>query len=288
MLDSKLPSLDFIIENAINEDKIFDDITTDLTVSSNVNSSFFINAREKLIFCGCDVVKRVFSRLMNSPKFSNCEVNLEFFKQDGDMVLASENIIAGTGNSKLILSAERTILNLIQHLSAIATQTNNYVLQLGNPSIKILDTRKTLPLYRELQKYAVKCGGGYNHRFNLADLILIKDNHINACQNIDNVFNKIDNVGALKIEIECDNFSQVQQSLKHNPDIIMLDNMNFDELQKSINLIQAHHQKILIEVSGGINLDNIHLYRNFKIDYISIGSITNSIKNVDIGLDFCN
>jgi nicotinate-nucleotide pyrophosphorylase (carboxylating) len=158
---------------------------------------------------------------------------------------------------------------------------------LNNSKIKILDTRKTLPNLRELQKYAVKCGGGKNHRFNLADLILIKDNHINACGGVDKALERVlSNTNNVKIEIECDNYLQVVECLKFNPNIIMLDNMNFEELQKSIDAIRNHSKAIEIEVSGGINLENIHHYKNFDIDFISIGSLTNSAKIVDIGLDF--
>lgn len=286
MLSFMLQTLDFIIENAIAEDQALNDITSDLTISNDDISRFVINAREDLIFCGVEVVASVFKILLQSEKFKNCKINYNFLKKDGERVFAKEDILQGSGNSKLILAGERIILNLIQHLSSISTQTSEFVDKLNNPKIKILDTRKTLPLYRELQKYAVKCGGGTNHRFNLADLILIKDNHISANADIASVFKKIDKNQAPKIEIECDNFLQVQQSLLHNPDIIMLDNMNHQELNKSIFAIKNYSNKILIEVSGGINLQNIEQYRNLSIDFISIGSITNNIKNVDIGLDF--
>ncbi len=286
MLIFMLQTLNFIIDNAIEEDKSLNDITSDLTISNDDISHFVINAREYLIFCGAEVVEGVFKKLLQSEKFKNCKINYSLLKKDGDRVFANEDILKGSGNSKLILAAERIILNLIQHLSSISTQTNEFVCKLNNPKIKILDTRKTLPLYRELQKYAVKCGGGANHRFNLADLILIKDNHISANGDIDSVFKKIDKYHTHKIEIECDNFFQVKQSLIHNPDIIMLDNMSFDELNKSIFVIKDYSSNILIEVSGGINLQTIDQYRNLPIDFISVGSITNNIKNVDIGLDF--
>lgn len=286
MLNHKLQTLEFIVENAIAEDHALNDITSDLTISTTYNSNFVINAREDLIFCGTQIIDCVFNQLLKSEKFNNCQINYKFFKNDGDKVFSKQDILKGSGNSKLILAGERIILNLIQHLSSISTQTNEFVYKLNNPKIKILDTRKTLPLYRELQKYAVKCGGGANHRFNLSDLILIKDNHISASGDINSVFRNIKKENNPKIEIECDNFHQVQQCLIHNPDIIMLDNMSFDELNKSISAIKNYSTKILIEVSGGINLQNIEQYRNFSIDFISIGSITNNIKNVDIGLDF--
>jgi nicotinate-nucleotide pyrophosphorylase (carboxylating) len=287
MLEESLKTLSKIIELTLKEDEAFNDLTSDLTIVEGANCNFVINAREDLVFCGKKIVEEVFFQLKNSAKFQNCALNLKYFFTDGDFVKARESIIAGSGDVKIILAGERTILNLIQHLSAIATATKKHVEALNNPKIKILDTRKTLPNMRELQKYAVKCGGGKNHRFNLADLILIKDNHINACggvaEALEMVLAKKNN---LKVEIECDNYQQVVECLKFNPNIIMLDNMNFEELQKSISAIRNCSKAIEIEVSGGINLENIANYRDFDIDFISIGSITNSAKIVDIGLDF--
>jgi len=287
MLEESLKTLSKIIELTLKEDEAFNDLTSDLTIVEGANCNFAINAREDLVFCGKKIVEEVFFQLKNSAKFQNCALNLKYFFTDGDFVKARESIVAGSGDVKIILAGERTILNLIQHLSAIATATKKHVEALNNPKIKILDTRKTLPNMRELQKYAVKCGGGKNHRFNLADLILIKDNHINACGGVAEamarVLAKKNNV---KIEIECDNYQQVVECLKFNPNIIMLDNMNFEELQKSISAIRNNSKDIEIEVSGGINLENIGNYRDFDIDFISIGSITNSAKIVDIGLDF--
>jgi nicotinate-nucleotide pyrophosphorylase (carboxylating) len=282
-----LKTLPKIIELALQEDEAFNDITSDLTIRKNINCNFAINAREELIFCGKKVIEEVFLQLKNSSKFQNSALDLNYFFEDGDAVKPRESIISGVGDVKIILSAERTILNLIQHLSAIATSTRKHVKKLNNPKIKILDTRKTLPNMRELQKYAVKCGGGENHRFSLADLILIKDNHISACGGISEALEKVsDNKNNLKIEIECDNYSQVVECLKFNPNIIMLDNMNLQELQKSIEEIRKFSKNITIEISGGINLENIQNYRNFDIDFISIGTLTNSAKIVDIGLDF--
>lgn len=286
-ISSNLKTLSKIISSALLEDEALNDITSDLTIEKNINCNFSINAREKLIFCGKNVVEEVFYQLKNSTKFQNSQIDLKYYFADGELVEGNSTIISGHGDVKIILSAERIILNLIQHLSSIATATKKYVETLNNPKIKILDTRKTLPNFRELQKFAVLCGGGHNHRFNLADLILIKDNHISACGGVNKALERaISNKNNLKIEIECDNYSQVAESLKFHPDIIMLDNMNFQELQKSINAIRNFSKKILIEVSGGINLENIANYHDFDIDFISVGSLTNSFKVVDIGLDF--
>lgn len=286
-----LKTLPKIIELALQEDCVDNDITSDLTIDDKSQSSFQINARENLVFCGKMVVEEVFLQLKQMPKFQESQIDFNFLCQDGEEVESGNNILVGQGDSKLILVAERTILNMLQHLSSIATNTYNYLTALNNPKIKILDTRKTLPFMRELQKYAVRCGGGNNHRFSLADLILIKDNHIQACGGIKEVLAKVKNtpenkIYNKKIEIECDKFSQVKEAVKHSPDIIMLDNMLIEELKNSINEIRLNNPKILIEISGGINLKNIQNYRDFDIDFISIGSLTTSIKAVDIGLDF--
>jgi len=287
MLENSLKTLSKIIESTLKEDEAFNDLTSDLTIVEGTNCNFAINVREDLVFCGKKIVEEVFFQLKSSVKFQNCALDLKYFFNDGDSVKSRNSIVTGFGDVKIILAGERTILNLIQHLSALATPTKKHVEALNNRKIKILDTRKTLPNMRELQKYAVKCGGGENHRFNLADLILIKDNHINACggvgRTLEAVLAKRNNV---KIEIECDNYQQVVECIKFNPNIIMLDNMNFDELQQSITTIRNNSKTIQIEVSGGINLENIYQYQNFDIDFISIGSLTNSIKIVDIGLDF--
>ena len=284
-----LNSVAKIIEMAFIEDNIFNDITSDLTIDKSSKSKFQINARQDLIFCGEKIFAEIFSQLKKSQKFSDCEINFEVLFKDGESVKKSQNILEGYGNDNLILAAERVMLNLIQHLCAIATHTNKFVTKLNNQSIKILDTRKTLPNLRELQKYAVICGGGFNHRFSLADLILIKDNHINSCGGVEQVFEKIKNSCSgsnNKIEIECDNFIQVSQAIKYKPDIIMLDNMDLSELKKSIELIRSKYPQIMIEISGGISLENISKYSCLDIDFISIGSLTNSCQSVDIGLDF--
>ena len=176
------------------------------------------------------------------------------------------------------------MLNLIQHLSGVATVTQNFVKALNNKKITILDTRKTLPTLRELEKYAVLCGGGKNHRLSLSDMILIKDNHIAAAGSIKKAIAAAKKSGK-KIEVECDNSTQVAEAIIAAPDIIMLDNMNSAELKKSIALIQKSKKKIQIEVSGGVNLENIKNFRTLAIDFISIGSLTHSARAVDIGLD---
>jgi len=206
--------------------------------------------------------------------------------KDGAKLAAKKTIARGCGDAKLIFAAERVILNLIQHLSGVATLTKKFTEALGNKKIQILDTRKTLPGLRELQKYAVKTGGGKNHRMNLSDMILIKDNHIAAAGGIKNAIELVKkSAEKLKIEVECDNFQQVAEAVPACPDIIMLDNMLPAEIKKCVALIRKKSAKIKIEISGGIMLTNIKNFSQLDVDFISIGAITHSAKAVDIGLD---
>lgn len=273
-----------IIKDALLEDEAFNDITSDLLVEKNNIIKFKIATREDIIFCGKDIIINGFDCLKKTPKFKNCKINFKILYKDGDIVKSGSSIVEGIGSANLIFAAERVILNFIQHLSGISSITNKFIKLLNNRKIKILDTRKTIPNIRYIQKYAVKSGGGNNHRLNLKDMILIKDNHIASLGGIERIVQKLKG-NKNKIEIECDNIGQVKNILSINPNIIMLDNMSIAEIKKSSNLIRKYSRKIKIEVSGGINLDNIKKYSNLDIDFISIGSITHSVKSADIGLD---
>jgi nicotinate-nucleotide pyrophosphorylase (carboxylating) len=273
-----------IIELALKEDVVYRDVTSDIILRKSNLVSFKINSRQDIIFCGKDVISEVFSQLRKYKKFKNSKLDLKIIAKDGDLIKSGKSIAEGYGEAKLIFAAERVILNLIQHLSAISSNANAFVRKLNNSKIKILDTRKTLPSLRELQKQAVVAGGGFNHRFNLSDLILIKDNHIAAAGSVSKAL-ELAKKSNKKIEIECDNFSQVAEAIKLNPDIIMLDNMSVAEIKKCSELIRKNSKKIKIEISGGINLSNITNFSNLDIDFISIGVLTHSVVAVDIGLD---
>lgn len=280
-----------IIEVALAEDCALDDVTSDLVIAKNSVASFEINAREEIIFCGREIVSEVFATLKNTTKFKNSKLDLEILAKDGDVLRPGKSIARGHGEAKLIFAAERILLNLIQHLSGVATLTNQFVAKLKNPKIQILDTRKTTPGLRATQKYAVLVGGGKNHRLNLSDMVLIKDNHIAAAGGIANALH-LAQKSRKKIEIECDNFSQVCEVLECHetelPDVIMLDNMNEKEIAKCAKKIRENSKKIKIEISGGVNLNNISRFAKLDIDFISIGYLTHSARAVDIGLDICN
>lgn len=270
-----------IIQIALVEDEALNDVTSDLTIKNNHKISFAINAREEIILCGIDAIKICFDILKKSSKFKNAKLKLEILAKDGDIIKSSKPIAKGTGDAKLIFAAERTILNLMQHLSGISTLTNQFVRKLNDKKIKILDTRKTIPSFRILDKYAVLKGGGHNHRFNLSDMILIKDNHIAACDSIETAIIAAKKSGK-KIEVECDNLKQVTKAIKSSPDIIMLDNMNRVQIQNALKII---NKKCQTEISGGVNLSNINNYKNSGVDFISIGAITHAARFVDIALD---
>jgi nicotinate-nucleotide pyrophosphorylase len=279
-----------IIALSLLEDRALNDITSDLTIPKNTLVTFEINAREEIIFCGAEIISEVFLQLKKSTKFKNSKLDLKILVKDGAKLSAKKTIARGHGDAKLIFAGERVILNLIQHLSGVATLTKKFVEALGNKKIKILDTRKTIPTLRALQKYAVKIGGGKNHRMNLSDLILVKDNHIAAAGGIKNAIEKIKNRqpstdNRQPIEVECDNFKQVAEAVSTSPDIIMLDNMRPAEIKKCAALIRKKSTKIKIEISGGVNLDNIKSFSHLNIDFISSGYLTHSARAVDIGLD---
>lgn len=270
-----------IIELALSEDKALNDITSNLTIPANHQISFAIKPREEIVLCGSDAIKICFAILKKSKKFSSAKIKLNIFAQDSDIIKPRQSIAEGHGDAKLIFAAERVILNLMQHLSGVATVTKKFVDIIDNNHTKILDTRKTIPGLRTLEKYAVKCGGGQNHRMNLQDMILIKDNHIAASGGVTSAIAKAKK-SKKKIEIECDNLSQVSEAISLKPDIIMLDNMNAQQIKEAQKIIG---KKCKIEISGGINLDNIKNFRDLNVDYISIGSLTHSARAVDIGLD---
>ncbi len=213
---------------------------------------------------------------------------------DGNNIANNQVVASGEANIALLFSVERIILNLVQHLSGIATKTRNYIQALNNPKIAILDTRKTLPNLRYLQKYAVTIGGAVNHRPDLSSMMMFKDNHLAVLSQYLTladlptlIYNARQN--GKKIEIECDEIEQLPIILKSRPDIIMLDNMTVENINKSSALIhqfsKEHGLSIKIEVSGGVNLQNIANYRNCDVDFISIGSLTHSVNALDISLE---
>ncbi len=267
--------VDDIIKRALKEDSPYGDVTVSAIVSPLERAEVDLIAKEDGIICGLDIFKRVFEIL------GEVEVNL--FVKDGDLVKNTMVIGKVTGNAGNILVGERIALNLLQRMSGIATLTNKYVKKLEGANTKILDTRKTTPNLRILEKYAVKIGGGVNHRFSLSDGILIKDNHIGYAGGIKEAIElaKKNSSFVRKIEVETETKEQVLEALEAGADIIMLDNMSPDLARDMVKLING---RALTECSGNITLDTVTDYGKTGVDYISSGELTHSVKAFDISL----
>ncbi|MCB2292478.1 carboxylating nicotinate-nucleotide diphosphorylase [Clostridium algoriphilum] len=267
--------IDSLIINAIKEDLPQNDITTEFIIRDECNCSVDLIAKQNGIIAGLLVFERVFKLLG--------EVNVEFLKCDGDAVTEGECIAKISGKTKHILTGERTALNYLQRMSGIATLTKTYVNKLVGSGVKILDTRKTTPNMRIFEKYAVKIGGGCNHRDNLSDGVLIKENHISAAGGIKEAVNIIrDNVSFVKkIEVETESLKQVNEALEVKADIIMLDNMDVLDMKKAVEII---NKKALVEASGDITIDNISIVASCGVDYISVGALTHSYKVLDLSM----
>lgn len=270
-----------IINDALDEDLgDLGDVTSNFTIPQNTKIKFQITAREKLVLCGVDIVLSVFDEVAKRFKTKD-QLKIKKHFIDGKILPKNSVIISGSWNARLVFVAERVALNLIQHLSGIASETRKYVDLISNKKTKILDTRKTIPGFRILQKYAVKIGGGKNHRMGLYDAVLIKDNHIAAANGVKNAVIMARKSGMI-IEVECDNLIQVAEAVEAGADIIMLDNMDLDQIKRAVKLIG---NKAKIEVSGGVNLKKVKSIAKTGVDYVSVGALTHSVKAVDIGLD---
>jgi len=263
-----------IVKSALEEDIGKGDITTKFSVSPDINALGIIVAKEKGILAGTQVTKEVFWVVDKNTKST-------FQKADGDKFISGEIIADIRGKAPSLLSAERVALNFLQRMSGIATLTARYVKKIKGTKAKILDTRKTTPNLRLLEKYAVSAGGGFNHRMGLYDQILIKDNHINLGNGIRNVLNKIKDVnsGRLFVEIEVKNIRQLRQALRFNVDRIMLDNMSIEEIGDAVKIVNGRCE---LEVSGNISLQNIREIAEAGVDYISVGSLTHSYNSIDL------
>jgi len=264
-----------LIEKTLSEDIQNGDITTRNIFKGHQMVVAEVFAREKLILCGLEIFQGVFNKLTTKVNFNS------YSHQDGNELEEGEIIIKVECDLISLLEGERSALNILQWLSGIATLTSKFVKKAA--PVKVLDTRKTTPGLRIFEKYAVKCGGGINHRMGLHDQILIKDNHIEAAGSISNAVNIIrNNLDAeKKIELEVKNLEQVQEALINKVDIILLDNMNIENINKSIALIKGHAK---IEISGGINYTSLDHISKTDADYVSVGALTHSAPAVDISM----
>ncbi|HOL62557.1 MAG: carboxylating nicotinate-nucleotide diphosphorylase [Elusimicrobiales bacterium] len=270
-----------IIEKALKEDIKTGDITTEIFVDKNAKFKGILISKDNGILCGIDFAEMCFKKL-------NSKARIKKLKKDGEFITKKE-IIAEILSDRTILSAERTALNIIQRLSGIATKTYEFARLSRNYGVEVFDTRKTGPNFRIMEKYAVSCGGGTNHRFGLYDAFMIKDNHISSFKNIKEIEKKISIARRLhpqkEIEIEAESLKQVRDFIDMDIDVIMLDNMDLKTAKKAINLIRAKRKDIEIELSGGIDEKNFINYLKLRPDRISIGALTHSYKSLDISLE---
>lgn len=266
-----------IIESALREDIGIGDLTSKSIFDADHYSKGTFIAKAEGTLSGLEVLQIAYN-------FLGEDVNVNLLKKDGDSVDIKKSIAEVEGPTQVLLSAERVILNLLQHMSGIATSTAEVIRLLDDPTIEIVDTRKTLPGLRAIQKYAVTCGGGKNHRFRLDDGVMIKDNHIKAAGSIakavDLVRTKIGHM--VKIEVETESEEQVLEALAVKADVIMLDNRTPEEIKELVKLIP---DEILVEVSGGITPNTISSFKGCGADVISLGWLTHSVKALDISFN---
>jgi nicotinate-nucleotide pyrophosphorylase (carboxylating) len=266
-----------LIDMALQEDIGTGDITSESTIPEDVMAKAVILSKDKGIIAGLDVAGEVFHKI-------DSDVSFKKLVSDGDEITKGQELAIVEGKARSLLTAERTVLNFLQRLSGVATITSKYVKAISDYKAQIIDTRKTTPGWRALEKYAVRIGGGRNHRFGLYDAVLIKDNHIEVAGSIIKaVLSARDRIPhTMKIEVETESLDQIREAIKAKADIIMLDNMSLDMMSEAVRLING---RAIIEASGGIKLENISEVAATGVDLISIGALTHSAMSLDISMD---
>jgi nicotinate-nucleotide pyrophosphorylase (carboxylating) len=268
---------DRLIDLWLTEDIGYCDLTAQLMIEAHETGAFFMNARETLIVAGIDIAARIFKRY---------DPTLEVLVRvkDGDKVEAATVLLEVSGTARSVLTAERTALNIVQRLSGIANLTEQYVAAVAGTRARLIDTRKTTPGLRMLEKHAVTCGGGLNHRLGLDNGVMIKDNHIAVCGGIAKAVQRARRQLPVltKLEVECDRLEQVGEALDAGVDVIMLDNMSVEKMSRAVEMVGG---RVLLEASGGISLATIGAIAKTGVDYISTSKINQAAVCVDIGLD---
>lgn len=269
--------IDKIIEQALLEDIWTGDITSESIIPYDLKAKGIIKTSDEGVVAGLDIVFLVFKKL-------DSEICFQSKTKDGNKILPGEILAKITGPAQTILKGERVALNFLQRMSGIATITSKFCQEVKAFPVRIVDTRKTTPGLRILEKYAVRMGGGYNHRFGLYDAVLIKDNHIAVAGGIRSAVNSVRKQisHTVKIEVEVENLSQLQEALKMKTDIIMLDNMDLENMKKAVKMARG---KVLIEASGGITLEKVRKIAQTGVNLISIGTLTHSVKSLDISME---
>jgi nicotinate-nucleotide pyrophosphorylase (carboxylating) len=265
------------VSEALSEDFVTDDLTSQATITEAQMSNASFVTRKSGVIAGCLVAAAVLEQ---------CGINeYELLVKDGQEVSANTELIRLTAETRSILKAERTALNFLSHLSGIATFTSLWVKEVSSSNTAIRDTRKTTPGLRELEKYAVRMGGGLNHRMSLSDQALIKDNHIAAAGSVSEAINRVKKAapGAL-IEVEVDTLEQLKEALQCSVEIVLLDNMSLEQVKAAVEIARGSNTKL--ESSGGLKLENAAAYAATGVDYLAVGALTHSAPVLDIGLDF--
>lgn len=267
---------DELILSALKEDITNEDVTTNAIIKDYQLAEVELIAKEEGIIAGLYVFKRTFELLDEKTE-------AEFYKKDGDRVKKGELIGKVRGDVRVLLSGERTALNYLQRMSGVATYTNKIVGYLEGTKTKLLDTRKTTPNNRIFEKYAVRVGGGNNHRYNLSDGILLKDNHINAAGGVKKAIEMAKDYAShvMKVEVEVENFDMLKEALEAKADIIMLDNMNIEDMEKAVKMVDG---KASIECSGNVTLENVKNLTSIGVDFISSGALTHSSPILDLSV----
>lgn len=268
--------IDKIITTALEEDIHYVDVTTDYLLDDSHTSNAYYIAKDDGILCGIDIAKRVFELVGG-------DFQMEILIKDGEPVKKGDIIARISGSTRTLLKGERTALNILQHMSGIATATNRCVKLVEGTNAHITDTRKTLPGLRQLQKYAVTVGGGKNHRYNLSDGAMLKDNHVDAYGGITGAVTALrKKIGHMvKIELEVRNLEELQEALETGVEIIMLDNMSCEDMKKAVELTAG---RALLEASGNVTEANIREIAETGVDIISLGALTHSVKCFDISM----
>ena len=274
--------IDRVVQQAIEEDLGWGDVTTDSLIDPGLRATGAIVAREAGVLAGLEVAARVFTLI-------DASIEVRPHKADRDHLGKGDRVLTISGPAASLLRAERTALNFLQRLSGVATQTRRYVECLEGLPAKVIDTRKTTPGLRSLEKYAVRCGGGHNHRHGLGDGVLIKDNHLVALgleglgitDAVKRARERIPHT--IKIEVEADTLDQVKEALAAGADLILLDNMTPEQLRTAVQLADG---RAVLEASGGITLDTIRSVAETGVDLISVGALTHSVRAMDLSLDF--
>lgn len=269
-------NIDPYLINALKEDINNEDVSTNAVMPNALQGQVDLICKEDGIICGLQVFERVFTLLDEKTK-------VELKVEDGQEVKQGQLLARVVGDIRILLSAERTALNYLQRMSGIASYTHEVVKLLEGTSIRLLDTRKTTPNMRIFEKYAVKVGGGSNHRYNLSDGVMLKDNHIGAAGSVSKAIQMAKAYAPFvrKIEIEVENLDMVKEALEAKADIIMLDNMSHEEMKEAIDLIDHQAE---IEISGNVTKENIEKMKDLKVDYISSGALTHSAPILDVSL----